>query len=442
MQWQNPWAWLGLLTLVLPILVHLFSRRQTRIEPFPTLRFIDMSRLLPTRRTQITDVLLLFVRLLILAVAVAALAQPLFRNRAASSAVASALIVDTMAVGSDNAARATLDRALSEVNSASATQLRMDIDTPVDALAGAKAWLATQTGGRQLVIVSDFRDGTLDSLDLTLLPRDISVRLVPAGDAAARVTMPSAGAVGQTPRGEAVWLASSAPASDNVRTAVNGAVRALGASALVDSVAASARRVIVVAPSDADSLAAWLNAARPASGAWMADVMVRLRSDTTLVTASASASVSDTTVAAPFTVIARTSSNAPVVAVASLGGAAADTAAATRMLVWTRTSADALTTASVLLAASRAVEQRAGAKSGRAMPDSAQLRRWEKAPAAAPAGIAYARASDALTGASDARWFWVAVLVLLGVETVIRQRIRSGGSMLGMPDAVPGSLDA
>jgi hypothetical protein len=34
------------------------------------------------------------------------------------------------------------------------------------------------------------------------------------------------------------------------------------------------------------------------------------------------------------------------------------------------------------------------------------------------------------------------VLVLLGVETVIRQRIRSGGSMLGMPDAVPGSLDA
>ena len=436
MRFQNPWAWLGLLTLALPVLVHLFSRRPTRIEPFPTLRFIDVSRLLPTRHTRLTDLLLLLVRLLILAMAVAALAQPLLRNRASSGTVASALIVDTTAVGRDSSARAELERALRELNAASATQLRTDTHVPADAVAGSTAWLATQTGTRQLVIVSDFRDGTIDSLDLALVPRDISVRLVSTGHATTRATLTADTATASG----VVWLASSSGASRDLRSAVNGAVRALGAPALVDSVTADARHVIVVAPSDADSVAVWTRAARTMSQAWIGDVMMRLRADTTLVTASANAAVSDTTLTAPFAVIARTTSNAPVVAVASLSAASADSAL--RMLVWTRTSADALTTASVLLAASRALEEPASAKSGRATPDSARLRRWEGAPGATPVAATRSQSGDVLTGASDARWFWLVVLVLLGVETVMRRHTRPGSPALATPDATRGSPHA
>ena len=67
MRWQNPWAWIGLLTVALPVLVHLFSRRPARVEPFPSLRFLDVSRLLPTRRTRLTDRVLLLVRMAMVA---------------------------------------------------------------------------------------------------------------------------------------------------------------------------------------------------------------------------------------------------------------------------------------------------------------------------------------------------------------------------------------
>src|SRR5262245_42344857 len=99
MIWQNPWAWLGLLSVALPVLIHLLARRSARVQPFPTLRFLQNSRLLPTRRTRLQDVLLLCLRVAILSVAAGALAQPLFlaahRERNSSRSLARAVIVDT-----------------------------------------------------------------------------------------------------------------------------------------------------------------------------------------------------------------------------------------------------------------------------------------------------------------------------------------------------------
>ncbi|MEQ1692983.1 MAG: BatA domain-containing protein, partial [Gemmatimonas sp.] len=112
MRWQNPMAWIGLLSLALPLLVHLFSRRPARVEPFPSLRFLDRSRLLPTRRTQLSDRLLLLVRSSILAVAVAALAQPLWRDSvgATSTSVARVIVIDTQPSRGDDVARDALER--------------------------------------------------------------------------------------------------------------------------------------------------------------------------------------------------------------------------------------------------------------------------------------------------------------------------------------------
>jgi len=76
MTWLNPWAWLGIGTLAVPLLVHLLQRNMARVRRVATLRFLDATPPASTRPTRITDPLLLLVRVLILAVAVTALARP------------------------------------------------------------------------------------------------------------------------------------------------------------------------------------------------------------------------------------------------------------------------------------------------------------------------------------------------------------------------------
>src|SRR5688572_8642778 len=101
MIWQNGWAFAGLAALAIPILIHLLSRRNARVERFPTLRFLPVSRSAPVRRTRITDPLLMVVRALIVAAAVAALAQPLWptadRTASAARRVIRAIVIDTSA---------------------------------------------------------------------------------------------------------------------------------------------------------------------------------------------------------------------------------------------------------------------------------------------------------------------------------------------------------
>src|SRR5205807_1608529 len=101
MIWLNPWAWAGLVMVALPVAIHLLGRGHARVYKFPTLRFLDASRLMPTRRTRVRDLLLLVVRVAILASAVGALAQPLLltdgRARALDRGLARAIVVDTSA---------------------------------------------------------------------------------------------------------------------------------------------------------------------------------------------------------------------------------------------------------------------------------------------------------------------------------------------------------
>src|ERR1043166_6684007 len=101
MIWLNPWAWAGLVALALPIAIHLLGRGHARVHKFPTLRFLEASRLLPTRRTRVRDLLLLAVRIGILAAAVAALAQPLLLTpglkQSLDRGLGRAVILDTSA---------------------------------------------------------------------------------------------------------------------------------------------------------------------------------------------------------------------------------------------------------------------------------------------------------------------------------------------------------
>src|SRR5690349_1911003 len=101
MTWQNPWALLGLVALALPVLIHMLSRKRAVLQKFPTLRFLNATRLLPTRSPHLNDIPLLLLRLGILLVATLALTQPLWlsatRKQSFNSVVARAIIVDTSA---------------------------------------------------------------------------------------------------------------------------------------------------------------------------------------------------------------------------------------------------------------------------------------------------------------------------------------------------------
>ena len=43
MIWQHPLAWIGLISLAVPLLVHLVGRRRPKLLRFPTLRFFELS---------------------------------------------------------------------------------------------------------------------------------------------------------------------------------------------------------------------------------------------------------------------------------------------------------------------------------------------------------------------------------------------------------------
>ncbi len=453
MRWQNPWAWLGLAMLALPVLVHLFSRRPARVAAFPSLRFIDVSRLLPTRRLQLSDVPLLLVRMAIVAMAVAGLAQPLWRGTVGAETGRKVAIV-----GERNSDDGIVgDQRIGETVKGGADTLVVR-GVAREVLGGAVAWLGVGVGAKELVVLSDFRAGALDSLDIAAVPADVTVRLV-------RVPRDADTTRDSLPVGWVVWSGRAGAAHDAVRAAVRQTVGSADSLRVVDAVPmtggassdASHARVMMVASPSADSLAVWRAGATAPATAWMGDAMVALTRDSTLVTVSAALTVADTVLRAPFVVLVRTANNAPVVAAASIVGSNG----APRLLLWSRAPETSLATAALLLAATRAMSpvpsptvspslstsmstsmspSLSTAASSPMGPDDARLQAWATAhnaargQALAALPVREATSSDATTGPSDGRVLWMLVLVLLGVETYMRRR-GARASKVTMADA-------
>ena len=391
MRSQNPLAWLGLIAVALPILVHLFSRKPARTAAFPSLRFLDLSRLLPTRRTQLSDLPMLLVRCAIVLFAVAALAQPLFHVRRESRGTVArprVIVLDTLPTANDSLTRAAAMREVAVIAADNASSLVIRTDSPRRALSGAIAWLREQRadvrdGTRgELVVVSRFRGDALDSLDLAVLPTDIALRLV-------RTSALSSRAAATT--GSITW-ATSAPAA--VVDATTRAIRALNPIAFSDAEDRDRSHHLVVVSPDADSLAPWTRNARPLSAPWMGDVLAALHRDTTM-----SGLMADVTAAALPT--AR---------------------GADRLLLMSRAPSDGLATAALLLASSRARAPTA-LTGDTALVSDERLRRWERAPSTTPRTEPSTANDDFASGPSDARYFWLLVLLLLGAETLMRRRL-------------------
>ncbi|GAB2769532.1 BatA domain-containing protein [Salinimicrobium soli] len=82
MQFKNPELLYALFLLIIPILVHLFQLRRFRPQEFTNVKFLKKAVLQTRKSSQLKKYLILFTRLLLLASAILAFAQPYFPSAA------------------------------------------------------------------------------------------------------------------------------------------------------------------------------------------------------------------------------------------------------------------------------------------------------------------------------------------------------------------------
>jgi hypothetical protein len=434
----QPWAWLGLLALAVPVAIHLLTRAEPRPQLFPTLRFLTTATTTAIRRRHLRDRLLLVLRMAILASVVAALAQPWFPRATTPDGTAPirrAVVIDTSASMARPVptGRSALDVARDEANhvapTAAATVSIEAVHLP-DGLSRAATWLAHGGGRPEIVVLSDFQRGALSRVDVDRVPAGLGLRLL-------KIEVPAPTAVdGASSRiGDRVWTphltlepdrttvawSTRAPASpDALETAGPGPLEIVAGpeeAGFVRTATGAARLfgrpeptdphpVAVVLPGASDRTRL-LAEARPLDQPWMFTRANRLRDDATLEAAVARATALPGTLGSASTVLARDQAGAPVVAVASRSG--------TDLLLIAQigheTADDALVLGALLTGVARsAVDPAALAELEPVTVGSADLATWERpTPPGGPLTVSS-------TEQSDGRWFWILALALLALE--------------------------
>lgn len=458
MTWLAPWALFGVSAIALPMLIHLLGRRRAKTQLFPTLRFIGQSRLLPTRRTRLHDLLLLLVRVAIIASAALALAQPYWRTptrrEAFERTLARAIVLDTSA---------SVRRALSVDSSrALADQLARDANVSVllssndvtKAIPGALAWLSQQAERRELVIVSDFQEGAIDANTIARIPSEVGVQLMRVGmrvSGSGLVTVSRLGTNIVTARatalaGGGIGLSSATPAERDIEWVVRAsepqsntaedvgdsgmAVRVLAgvqesaragaAMAAANSVsealpASDSPQAIAIVTVGAEQRATLLANARVPSRTRMLRTLSEMIGDESLRAAVAGERDIAPTDSSKLLVVARTADGraAVLAAEATVDGRSS-------LVLFDNAEAGSLTTATLIVAARRA-SRAPFAETNPAQVADSTLRKWQRTPSTELRPAATRSDDAAASNASDGRWLWVLALLLLVVETMLRR---------------------
>ena len=177
----------------------------------------------------------------------------------------------------------------------------------------------------------------------------------------------------------------------------------------------AARFVAIVYPGF-EQRAQLMHDAKTLNQPWMADVVARLRGDSTLVAAASTAKVGGKNAAdsTPFLVVARTDVGRPVAVAASGNVQGHD-----RLLLFSIADPGSLASAALIVAVTRALSSAPPVTELEpASVSDAVLQGWER-PASPIAPLAVYEAA-----VSDGRWFWVIAIALLLIETLIRRRSR------------------
>lgn len=368
----NPAALALLAMAVVPLVVHLLVRRPARRLPFPTLRFVSRGSSRAARLRRLSDWPLLMLRTAILAAAAVALAQPLVitapRIRHWEQRVMRLVLVDRSesAVPALAAARTQANR---EAESAWASRV-IETDAISRTVRQAGETLAAfPPGMREIVIVSDFQEGTIDRTTFQHLPAGVGVRLVRVGASSQAPAPPTPGIP------EVVAPVEAHPA---VR-------RAIDAVASANGVSPSARDArAIVAFRSAPKTGELTSRARPLTAPWMADVIHQI--------------VAADSVPA----------EARLFTAASLED---------RLLIVTDVSPRSFAFPALLDAIHRGLSSEHAAREAWLPSEAAAKLAALERPAAGIPDDAFRNSAG-----SDARWFWAGVALLLGVETWLRSR--------------------
>lgn len=174
----QPWVWLLAAAAAVPVVIHLLERNRSRRLSFPSLRFLESTRLSSTRFRRLQDIPLLCLRVAIVLAAVMALAQPVFitpaRQDAWSRRTARAVVVDEGSASAEDELRSAAVGAAFARERAS------------DAIRDAVRWLKGQEPPvHELVVLSSFRRGAVAPADLAHVPETVGIRLVRASNGTA-----------------------------------------------------------------------------------------------------------------------------------------------------------------------------------------------------------------------------------------------------------------
>jgi hypothetical protein len=260
---------------------------------------------------------------------------------------------------------------------------------PTDAIDGAVAWLSMRTGWREIVLMSDFQRSSTDTAFLRVAD-GIGLSVIPSE---ARDLLLSEEQAPRFARDDIQVVAGP--------TDLAGATAAWRAVGLPLPSDADARIAIIYkdAPS-ADSLS---RAAVPIDSDWMGRLVAALDRDSTLVAAGLAASHQ----AKPRTdldVVGAPSRNPAIVA-----GRNGD-----RLSLFVLADAGSLPSAALNAALLRLTSRRVP-------PSELDTATWSAADLAPFARKAEPTKSTS-NDASDARWFWLACVAMLGLETWMRSR--------------------
>lgn len=403
------WAAAAAVLLAGPILVHMLLRRHARRIVFPATRFLLPTRAAAVRVRRPSDIALLILRMAIVGAAVLAVMQPIVitPRRLASwdARMVRAVVVDTSASVGDSPDRARL---VEQELTAFRAQ-RFDGPDVREAVTRAAAWLAdSPPARREVVILSDFQRGAFDRADLDVLPNGAGVRTIRVGHPrpdAARAPLPvlfqgavwkpaiqldaDSTSVRWTKSADAstpTWLTTAEPPAER-----DAAARVVNAALSGVAPGDGSRRVHVrFAGAAADS-----TGRQAVRTPWMVDAVLALRHSPLLRQTNASITTSEQN-----------------------GRLVVDTSAAAQSL-----GAAAVVRAIVLAAHPASIADREAEVVPVADAELAQWRR-EAAPLSPTAG----GPRPGPDSDSDARWFWGLALLLLGLETWLRQRTPSAAA--------------
>jgi hypothetical protein len=430
--WLQPAALWGLTLIAVPVLIHLLRTRRAPTVPFPSVQFVRTSPIAAIKAGPPSDLFLMAIRAGIVALAVVALAQPLLltssRLNAWNARVARAIVVDrseSMHVRTPagrTANEEAADIASAEAGAAAAA-IRIDADDLGEGLRRAARWLETAPPARrEAVVVSDFQLGAFDDSARRTLPRGTGLRLVTVGGADAPVTqadgMRLLGAPGIAYRDQAMRLSRDGT-EVAVREAADPAgtgLRILGAEANRDqdmlrravaragAPAPAADRPIAIRFANAPAA----EAVTPVRERWMIDTIAALERDPELRRLARDVTAERQAPSDAWTVLLRDRIGNPLLRAAALGRELivdAPVPAASYFAAVTLRSA---------LSASHGPIGKPEQEVLRIPPE--RLAAWSQAPG--PVNADAWRFADS----SDARWCWLAVLALLGLEHIVRRR--------------------